>query len=262
MEEKKKKFAVASVFLAVVFYLIRTLVPPHHYLYQQSFLSFLLVFVVFFFLFFPSSSSWKTRILIGLLPSFLTLGINFFTAVFFQAFWINILLTAVFALVFYLVCLVQNLFIVSLEFKTVPLYRAALAVNFILVLLASFFLFNFIFSLKFPPWSNGFLVGILSFFLFYQLFWASSIAEGADERNILTLSLVSSWLLSQFALAISFWPTGVTLASLYLVSLIYALGGILQSFVRGRLFKRTLLEYLWIGIITFLALFFSTKWRG
>lgn len=260
--EKKKRFALVSILLSFGFYLIRVFLPPYQYLYQQSFLSFFFVFLVFFLLFFSSTSSWRTKVLVGLLPSFLTLGINFFTAVFFQAFWINILLTVAFALVFYLVCLVQNLFIVSLEFKTVPLYRAALAVNFILVLLASFFLFNFIFSLKFPPWSNGLLVGALSFFLFYQLFWASSIAEGKDERDILTLSLVSSWLLSQFALAISFWPTGVTLASLYLVSLIYTLGGILQSFVRGRLFRRTLLEYLWIGIITFLALFFSTKWRG
>jgi hypothetical protein len=200
--------------------------------------------------------------MIGLLPSFLTLGINFFTGIFFQSFWFNILFSLLFAFLFYVVCLVQNLFVVCLEFKAIPLYRAALAVNFILVLLGGFFLLNFIFSLKFSPWSNGFLVAIVSFPLFYQLFWASSIAEGVDEANLLGLSLLSSWTIAQVALAISFWPTGVSLASLYLVSLIYTLGGIIQAYIRGRLFKKTLWEYIWIGFGTFFALFFSTSWRG
>ena len=105
---------------------------------------------------------------------------------------------------------------------------------------------------------NGFLIFIGSFIIFYHLFWSTAIAE-AENKNFFVYVLVASLLVAELAVAISFWPVGVGLASLYLVSMTYVLGGIIQAKIRERLFKRTLLEYIAIGLGIFVALFLTAN---
>lgn len=257
--ERRKRFVLASIFLAGVYLVGRLIWTTWEWHYWGSLFLFLIVFLSVFFLFRTELSSWRERIKLAVLPSFFVLGLSLFSPLvtfhwWEEGFWLVLIIIG-----FYLLLLVENIFVVSLSFKTVPLYRAASVTGFLFSLLTSFFLFNTIFSLRFSPWVTGSLVFLVSWPLFYHLFWAAAISEGG-KREIGVYASIASFLLGQFGLAVSFWPTGVSLAALYLVSLVYLIGGVIQAEIKERLFRRTLWEYIAVGVITFIALFLSLEW--
>jgi hypothetical protein len=58
----------------------------------------------------------------------------------------------------------------------------------------------------------------------------------------------------------SFWPTAITLGSLFLTSLVYVSLGIVQAKLSDRLFKKTVQEYLTVGLVVLLILLSYTSW--
>lgn len=72
---------------------------------------------------------------------------------------------------------------------------------------------------------------------------------------------VPSFLMSQMAIVFSFWPVGIFKGSIYLVSLMYIIFGLLQSDLRERFFKKVWLSFLWIGIAIILGIILMTEWR-
>ncbi len=255
---KQKKFILSSFLLTIVFILAqisKSFLSPF-------FISFFLIFLaslILFFVFYSLVSSVKRLILLITLPLGLLLAVNFFynlwpSALVWRAILILFLFDGIYASV-----LVTNIFLVSLEFKKVPLYRAAFTIGFILILLELFLFYNFIFSFKFYPWTNAFLIFLVSWPLLFHFFWSAAISEKeADNQQLIMFSSVGSWFLSQLGLAISFWPVNVGLASLYLVSFAYVLGGMIQAAIKGKLFQRTFWEYFWVGVGSLVALFLLT----
>ena len=67
--------------------------------------------------------------------------------------------------------------------------------------------------------------------------------------------------MTELALAWSFWPVGIFKGSVYLVSVIFVLSGLMQAEIRERLFKRTWLTQMWIGAAIVAACVLVTNWR-
>jgi len=215
--------------------------------------------LILFATFRSSTSSFKILLILAVLPLGLLLSVDlFFTLLPGSVFWWLVFGLLIFAGT-YISILAVNVFLVSLEFKTVPLYRAASMVSFILVLFQLYLLYNFVLSFRLFPWVNAVLITLISFPFFFYFLWSASISEKEFEyRRLLVFVSVCSWFIGQISLAVSFWPAGVSLASLYLVSFVYVLGGIVQADIKGRLFRRTFWEYIWVGIGALTSVFLLT----
>ena len=165
---KQKKFILSSLLLTTVFALTRFFnFLPLNNIWISSVFIVAVASLILFFVFYSAVSSVKRLFLLLLLPLSLLLSANFFyTLLPRAALWRVFLHFFLFGGI-YISVLVANIFLVSLEFKTVPLYRAAFTVGFIVILLELFLFYNFIFSFKFFPWINMILVFISSFYCFF-----------------------------------------------------------------------------------------------
>ena len=203
------------------------------------------------------------RLISVILPLIFFVGFGMFTALLPFSFVGRLVLTIVFGVVIYVIFLVENVFMVAIGFRTVPLYRAAYTVSLIILLLACFFLFNTMYSFGFDYWINTLVVMFLTCFIFTYQFWVIAIElpdDGKNEKKLFYV-LIPGLLVSQLALMFSFWPVGIFKGSIYLVSVIYVLSGLIQANIRGRLFRRTWLMFLWIGVAIVLGILLATKWR-
>jgi len=60
---------------------------------------------------------------------------------------------------------------------------------------------------------------------------------------------------------LSFLPVGIFKGSMYLVVFCYVLSGLLHAELRERLFKKTWINFVWIGIAFLLAMLVTISWR-
>lgn len=203
-----------------------------------------------------------TKLMTAILPVLLTLGYGLFV-VLLPLNQINLLIyVAIFGAMVYLMFLVENVFLVAIGFKTVPLYRAAYTVSLILVLLTAFFLFDSILSFRLPFWGNSLLSLLITTFLFLYQFWAVAIdlADDGEGKGRWVYVLVAAWIVGQMALVFSFWPVGIFRGSIYLVSIIYLLSGLFQADIKDRLFKGVVTGYSLTGIAILLAVILTNTW--
>jgi hypothetical protein len=73
---------------------------------------------------------------------------------------------------------------------------------------------------------------------------------------MLVYSFVVSLILGEFALALSFWQLPPTIWSLTLSTVFYILAGVISDFIKERLSRRAIAEYLGVGILIFIFLSF------
>lgn len=170
----------------------------------------------------------------------------------------QLVIVTLFGLGMYALLLTENIFNVA-SIRTIQLLRAAHAVGFLLTLLVAFFLWDTIFSFRFPAWWNAVLVGITAWPLALSTLWSVNLEEKLTPP-VIWGSIVVSWSLLALSLMISFWPVTITVASLFLVTALYVGLGIGQQHLSGRLFKKTLSEYLWVGVIVLVTVFFLSRW--
>jgi hypothetical protein len=55
-------------------------------------------------------------------------------------------------------------------------------------------------------------------------------------------------------LVLSFWPVGIFKGSIYLVMTVYIISGLMHAELRDRLFKKTWLIFIWVGVATILGI--------
>lgn len=169
------------------------------------------------------------------------------------------LILSIFGIGMYALLLTENIFSVA-AIRTIQLLRAAHAVGFLLTLLVAFFLWDTLFSFRLAPWWNALGVGITSVPLILQGLWSVNLEEKIS-REVLNNSLGLSWGLASLAWMISFWPVTITIASLFLVTGLYVGLGLVQNRMSGRLFQKTVAEYLWVsGLVVGLS-FLLARWR-
>lgn len=262
MISKRFKYFISSLLSAVGFYLFISL--PYESRYYGLLVGMVLVIFCFWFgLGIIFEKSLYTRLMAVLLPVEFFIGFALFAAILPLNFFGTFFMSLFFGIILYFIFLVENVFLVAIGYKTVPLYRAAYTVSLIILLLSSFFLFDSLLSFRFSYWLNTILAFVVSGLIFLYQFWAISIElpDDGKNKNLLIYVLIPAFLIAQLALAFSFWPVGIFKGSIYLVSMIYVLSGLIQADIRERLFKRFWLEYVWIGVAIFLGIILMTNWR-
>ncbi len=154
----------------------------------------------------------------------------------------------------------MNVFTVS-AVRTIALLRAARGVGFVLTLVTLFLVYNAILSLKIPFWGSFLLITSLSFPLFLQGLWTIPL-DIKISKDLIVLSAVFSLVVGEIALSLFFWPTTLVVGSIFLTVAVYVLLGLGQAKLEQRLFVQTVKEYLLVGILVFIGMFFSTHWGG
>ena len=230
---KRLKYFISSVLASGIFFLVISL--PFEARYYGLVVGSVVLMLIYWF---TLGLVWENSIYLKLLPVSLPLtffiGYGMFSAILPFGLFLAIGLSIFFGFVNYATFLVKNIFLVAIGYKTVPLYRAAYTVSLILVLLDSFFLFNSIFSFRSHFWFNSVLVFLASVLLFLYQYWAVTIElpDDGKKKNMVSYVFVPSLILGELALAFSFWNVGVFRGSVYLVSAIYIIAGLLQADIR------------------------------
>ena len=152
----------------------------------------------------------------------------------------------------YALFLTSNIFSVA-KGRTIQLVHAANAISGLFGVVISLLLSNTIFSLKLPFYFNGLLIGLTHFPLIIILLWSVNL-ENKIERDTIGFSLILSIILMELAVVLSFLPLSIWYYALFIMSFFYIGIGLMQSFIRGRLFIRTLVEYSLVA--TFIVIVF------
>jgi hypothetical protein len=259
---KRFKYFISSLISAVGFYVFVSL--PYDSRYFGLMVGVVLVVFCFWFgLGIIFEKSLYIRLMSVLLPVGFFAGFGLFGTLLPYNVISAAAMSGLFGLVLYGMFLVENVFLVAIGFKTVPLYRAAYTVSLIITLVTAFFMFDSLLSFRLSYWLNGIWVLAISLMLFLYQFWATAI-ELPDEGKSKKMKVyvwIPSLLMAEFAVVFSFWPVGIFKGSIYLVSVIYVLCGLIQAELRDRLFKRTWLQYLWVSIAVVAAALLITRWK-
>jgi len=194
------------------------------------------------------------------LPALYTGSIGLFYFLLPAAFLTRIIVVSLFGVGMYALLLTENIFSVA-AIRTIQLLRAAQAVGFLITLLTIFFIYDTIFSFKLIAWQNIPLIFGFSFIVVLQAIWSISLEDTINKRLIL-ITFVLSLMASELAFFISFWPLSITALSLFLVSFWYVILGIVQNWLVGKLFSKTLNEYIRVALIIFIITFFLSHWGG
>lgn len=259
---KRIKYVISSLLAACGFYFFINLPYESHY-YGLLVGIVLIIFCFWFGLGIIFESKFYIRLMSIVLPVSFYIGFALFVALIPQTFITTLFFSIFFGLICYGIFLVENVFLVAIGFRTPPLYRAAYTIGLMIMLMSAFFLFNSLFSFKFIYWLNVIIVFFLSCLLFLYLFFSVTIelSDDGKDKNIWAYVLVPSLLVSELAFVFSFLPVGIFKGSMYLVVFCYVVSGLLHAQLRERLFKRTWINFVWIGIAFFLAILVTISWR-
>lgn len=203
----------------------------------------------------------KTKsVILMILPTLYTLAVASFYFLLPIRWLTRIPVALFFGLSFYLLLLSQNVFNVA-AIRTIPLYRAASTAAFLFTLITAFFLYNVVHAFNLLFIWNGVVVALISFPLILQMLWSIEMEDGVSAVNLMQ-SLCLSLILGELSVAFSFWPMATPMWSLALSSAMYVLVGITTQFLRNRINRRVVGEYLGLGVLVLLISFITTSWVG
>ena len=131
--------------------------------------------------------------------------------------------------------------------------------GFILTLVTSFLLFDAVFSLRTNVALSFALVIIVSIPIYLQGLWTIKLEEKLS-LNLILMVFIFSLVMGEVTVSLFFWPVTVVVGSLFLTGIEYVLLGLGQAKLEGRLFSQTVREYLLIGLMVFIGMFFATHW--
>lgn len=259
---KRIRFLFASIFIALVF-LVFLALPYEFRYYAMAVGVVLLVLIMWFGLDIKKNTPTMIRNMTVVLPGSFFIGYGLFAAIIPYSLITGIILSVFLGIIVYVIFLVENVFLFAVGYKTVPLYRAAYTVGSIIMLLTAFFLFDSLYSFSLSYWLNMVMVYIISVWLFAYHYFSVTIElpDDGSKLDIRSYVLLPPLLMSELALVLSFWPIGIFKGSIYLTAIIYVIAGLIQSDIRGRLFKKIWLNFTWIGIAIVLGIILMTGWR-
>ncbi len=259
---RRFRFLLVSILSAILF-LIFIAIPYEWRYWALAMDVLLLIVLVWWGLMMKKGMPLLLRLMTVFLPIGFFIGYGLFVAIIPYNFIAGLIESIFFGTIIYIIFLVQNVFLFAVGYKTVPLYRAAYTMGSILMLLTTFFLFDSLFSFNLNYWLNMIFVFVICMLIFAYHFFSVSIELPDDGKNldIRSYIMVPAFIMSQLALVFSFWPVGIFKGSIYLTAIIYIIAGLIQSDIRGRLFRRTILSFLWIGVAVVLGIILMTGWR-
>jgi len=261
---KRQRFAVGVIILSSSLFIVNHFLESYSFL-AVLFLSFLTNIFLLWALFKDLRDNFSPQVFI--LPFFYTLGFGVFSPLVPERIITDLVLTIIYAVGLYSLFLSQNIFTVS-GIRTIALLSSARTVSFVLTILTHLFITTVIFSLKFNVFIALLLFFIISFLLTLQSIWTYTL-EKSIKKNLIYVLLLSIAAL-QVATVLWFWPNKSwllssfdpppVLISLFLTGIFYIFIGLSHLWFEKRLFKSTLWEYVWIGVLVFVFLVAFTSW--
>ncbi len=246
---RREKFVLSSIFLSISMFTLQYLSIDWRYVGIAG-LS-VLVYIV---------SSWALnddlqfheRLTIVPLPAMYAAAVALFYFLLPGNLVSQLIILLLFGIGMYALYLTANIYSVA-KARTIQLLYAAHAVGLFFTLLTSLLLTNAFLSLHLPFWANGLLIGSFHFPLVFMALWSVNL-EDFIALDLVYYSLLVGIFLAETAIILSFLPVPVWHVSLFVSGLIYLIIGLLQSHLKGRLFKNTLTEYSFLAV--FLAILF------
>ena len=255
---KRARFVISALLLSGGLFFTQT-VPFSWRYFSLAGLGFL-AFILSFWSLHEGVHSKVIWLTTAVLPVFFTIAVALFYFLFPESVYYQIALLFFFGFAIYIIFLTENIFTVA-SLHTIALFRAAQTVGFLLTLLTAFFLYNTIFSFRLFGWWNSILVLLISFPLSLQFFWVASLEEKMS-RKILFFSLLSSLVIAELSLVVSFFPLNVLTGSLFLTCVVYVSFGLCSAKLKKRLFEKVIKEYLLVGGLMFLVLLLTASWTS
>ncbi len=255
--DKRLQFVIGTIGFSVLFFLAGFV--PYDWRYFSIAVLSLLLAVFFFFISRQTSKQVKDLLIASFFPAYFFAVLSVFRFLFCHNIFWQIGIMVLFIVGLYSLFLLENVFLVTSTHKTVPLYRAAVTVGFLITLVIAFLAYDVVFSFRMGPWFNALFILITSLPLIFHFFWFINLSPSGQERYWLS-TLVFSIILAEVGLVISFWPANTAETALYLASLFYVFGGLAQAKAHDKLFKQTVREFIWVGIGISVALILITRW--
>jgi hypothetical protein len=254
---KRKKFIIISVLLSLGFIGIQLLGDQYRFISIGALGFFSLVL---FFWALKDNLGLNATLLTLILPVFFTVGVGLFWFLLPASVYARIPVVLFYGLGIYSLCLTLNIYSVA-AIRTIALLRAARGVGFILTLITFFLVYDTILSLRASVYVNSIAVFLVSIPLYLQAYWSIPLDKRISAEEV-KLTITSSFIMAQVAIALFFWPVTIVVGSLFLTATVYVLLGLGQAKLEGRLFPQTVREYFYVGIAVFLGMFFATRWGG
>lgn len=253
---KRKKFIVTSILLSMGFVAVQLLGDQYKFLA----IGLLTIFTALLFAWSLKEGLGRNMTLISLiLPSLFTLGVGLFWFLIPSSVFLRLPLILIYGLGIFALVSSQNIFVVAAVTKSIPLLRTARGIGFVLTLFTSFLIFDAIISLRTWIFLSAILTGASSFLIFLQGLWHITL-EVKMSKESLRLSLIYSVIVTELTVSLYFWPVTVVVGSLFLTVAVYILLGLAQSMLEGRLFAKTIKEYIGIAAAVLIGLFLGTRW--
>jgi hypothetical protein len=128
-----------------------------------------------------------------------------------------------------------------------------------MALITGFFIFDTILSFRFDFWLVGLLVFVTGFLLLVPALWSVELLPVISKR-VWKYSFWSAVSLGFLAVSICFWPISISVASLFLSTILYVVLGITQHYFSERLFPRTVGEYVTVGVVVTITMLATAGW--
>lgn len=253
---KREKFIISSILLSI------GLVATQLLAVEVRFIAIILFFIASYLI-----SAWALSkelngvewITVVPYPSYYALSVSLFYFLLPSNVLSRLGVVGLFGIGMYALYLTSNIYSIG-KVKTIQLLRAAHAVGALFLLVTSLLFFNFIFSLGLHAVFNALLCGLVTFPLLLCTTWAQELEPRLTKR-ILTIPLLFALTIGEAAFALSLLPVGLWTGSLFLTSLIYVGFGLIQHYIAGRLFTKTIREYLTVGTFVTISLLLLINWK-
>lgn len=256
---KRQKIIFTSLILSVG--LLYTQFVPFYLIHRFVFVLAVLAYILSLWTLWVGIDKLKALVLL-ILPTLFTLAFSSYYLLIVSDLT-RVLVAIGFGLTFYALLLSENIFNVS-STRTIPLYRVAYTIAFVLTIITSSLLYVVIFSLPLLFIWRGLLVFLLTFILCVHIFWTTEMEK--LDKKIIIYSTIVALIIGEEALALCFWPISNILAGMILSVSLYFILGIMTDYLRERLSREVMLGYLrWgapIFISVFLLAYLATSWRG
>lgn len=162
-------------------------------------------------------------------------------------------LLVLFGLGMYAILLTSNIFSVA-KGRSIQLLYAAHASQLFFTLLISLLLTNTIFSFFLPFYWIVLLVGLVHLPLIFHSIWVTRLNYPVEKEEW-QLTVLLTLMIMAVTMGLSFFPLSVWQYALLVMSVLYMGLGIMQNYLKGRLFSRTLREYAVVAGFTILMFF-------
>lgn len=163
----------------------------------------------------------------------------------------RVILLLAFGVGMYALLLTENIYAVA-AIRTIQLVRAAHAIGFLLTIVTSVFFIGTIFSFREPYWVNGLGSGLVIFPLVLAGSWSAVLWPRLGKKLWVRSGLIaiSGGVLASIS---SFLPMNPLVTALLVAGYVYVALGLIQQDLQERLFKRTVQEYVLVGVMVVVA---------